>query len=106
MDLHDLNTRNDKKHDSWHDGWADGWEEEDYDEDMKPFWMCWVQGTSGAKFAHYIIDEACIESQRLARLPENKGKDVFLLECVGKCKVDLPPVRWDFPVGEPDEKRD
>ena len=67
------------------------------------FWMCWVAGRDvcptpfDASYAHYDLEEAQIEAERLARLPANKGKTVYLLECIGKCKVDPIPVVWEWP---------
>jgi hypothetical protein len=113
-DLHDLNTRNEKK------GKTGGirdcgieWYARKIDKDIcglsqfKPFWMCWVVGNVCAPFdasyAHYDLEEAQIEAERLSRLPANKMKEVYLLECIGKCKVDPLPVVWEWPEW-PDEE--
>ncbi len=71
---------------------------------MRTFWMCCVKGSrDGARFAHYSLEEAERETERLARLPENKGRTVYLLECIGKCEVNLSPVVWEYPDGDEDE---
>ena len=64
---------------------------------MNRFWECYVEGTSGGQhYRHYFLD-AQIEAERLARLPNVKGKTVYLFECVGKCKVEPELVKWEVP---------
>lgn len=73
-DLHDINTRNKR---------------------MKPFWICYVEGTNGGEhYRHPTLRGAQIEAERLARLT---GEVVYLLECVGKCKAGEAPVKWETP---------
>jgi hypothetical protein len=65
---------------------------------LEKFWECYVEGTDGGR--HYkwdTLEGAQIEAERLARLPNVHGKTVYLFECVGKCKVEPIPVKWDIP---------
>jgi len=80
-DLHDLLTKNDKKEGK-----------------MKGFWLCWVGGTDGGfHYRHYTFEGALIEAERLARLPDNRGKYVYVLEASNRCKVEPCPVKWEAP---------
>ncbi len=63
---------------------------------MKTFYVCFVEGTDGGRhYRHYSFEEAQIEAERLAR--KEQGKTVYLLECIGKCKVKQMPVNWEVP---------
>ena len=63
---------------------------------MERFWVCYVDGTDGGRHCrHYILEEAQKEAERLTR--KEIGKVVYLLECVGKCKVKQTPVEWAVP---------
>lgn len=65
---------------------------------MKRFWVCWVEGTDGGMhYRHYSLGAAQDEAERLAQLPNAKGKMVYLYECIGKCYVELSPVIWEVP---------
>jgi len=65
---------------------------------MDAFWVNWVEGTDGGRhYKWYNIDDAMTEAERLARLPNVKGKNVYLLECVGKCFVEPLPITWEMP---------
>ena len=76
-DFYDLNTRN-------------------KEDRMETFWICYVLGTDGGEhYRHQSLEKALLEAERLARLPNVKGKAVFLLECIGKCQVDNLPIRWE-----------
>ncbi len=60
------------------------------------FWPCYVEGTNGGvHYKHYNLHAARKEAERLARI--NPGKSVYLLECIGKCKVPLIQVEWEIP---------
>ena len=37
------------------------------------------------------------EAERLAGLPSNQGKTVYLFKCVGKCKAEPVSVKWEVP---------
>jgi len=81
-DLHDLLTRNDSKGGSR----------------MKKFWIIFVDHTDGGRhYRHSELEAAQIEAERLARLPENLGKFVYIFECIGRCKTMVEPVRWEVP---------
>jgi len=60
---------------------------------MAKFWMLYVKGRSIPKVCHLSDEEALQEAARLARLPENVGRRVYLLEAVKYCFVDgtAPP---------------
>jgi len=78
--LYEINTRNKKE------------------ERMKPFWIIFVEHTKGGKhYRHETSESAMNESVRLARLPENIGKYVYMFECVGRCRVEEKPVKWETP---------
>ncbi len=65
---------------------------------MERFWILWVEGTDGGeRYRHHSLEEASIEAERLARLPDVYGETVYLFECVGKCQVEPLPVTWDSP---------
>lgn len=72
MDLHDLNTRNRRE----------------------TFWECYVEGTNGGyHYKHRTLSNARLEAERLARLT---GETVYLFECIGKCRVEETPVKWEI----------
>ncbi len=65
---------------------------------MEKFWICYVTGTDGGRrYRHYTLESAQTEAERLAKLPDNQGKEIYLFECVGKCKVEPIPVKWNIP---------
>ena len=62
---------------------------------MRRFWICHVAGTDGGThFQHYSPEGAENEAERLARLT---GKEVYFFECLGKCKIEKEPIRWELP---------
>ncbi len=66
--------------------------------DLSPFWECYVQDSDGGRhYRHYSIESAQAEAERLARLPTNQGKDVYIYQFVGRCKVEQTPIRWEVP---------
>ncbi len=70
-------------------------EEKVWQERLKKFWVCWVEGTYVDHFhKHYTLLEAENEAERLAKLPNVNGKTVYVFECVGKCSVEPPVVAW------------
>jgi len=65
---------------------------------MEVFWVCYVEGTNGGRhYRHRDFDLAWKEAERLARLPDVQGKQVYLLECIGTCKLDPLPIKWEIP---------
>ena len=108
-DLHDLLTRNDLTEDPY---WGRSSDRDDNEEEMhrlkfedwykggrmNKFWIIFVEHTDGGRhYRHSTLGAAQIEAERLARLPENQGLYVFIFECVGKCKTEIPPVKWEVP---------
>ncbi len=60
------------------------------------FWNCYVEGTNGGVYyKHGTRAEAYKEAERLARIPFNKGKKVYLMESIAVCEVPEVPVVWD-----------
>ncbi len=65
---------------------------------MERHWECYVEGTDGGRhYHHWTREGAQIEAERLARLPANQGKRVYLFECVGQCRAEPLPVKWEIP---------
>lgn len=55
---------------------------------MKQFYTCWVEDTSGGYgYKHPNFEDARKEAERLANLPGNDGKQVYVLCCLGCAKV-------------------
>ncbi len=78
-DFYDINTRNRQ-------------------ERMEKFWICWVEYTGGGRhYRHFNLANAEMEAERLARLPDAQGRTVYVFECVGKCRVEQTPVKWEVP---------
>ena len=62
---------------------------------MERFWNCLVEGTDGGKhFKHFDFKDTQIEAERLARLPSNVGRKVFMLEATGYYRVSESSVEW------------
>lgn len=75
-DFYDINTRNEKAR-------------------MVRFWECYVEGTGGGRhYKHWTLESAQTEAERLAKLTE---KTVYLFECIGKCKIEESPIKWEVP---------
>ncbi len=52
------------------------------------FWMCYVEGkTTGPAIRHPCESSARQEAERLAQLPDNRGKRVYILESIAWCEV-------------------
>ena len=65
---------------------------------MEKFWIIFVEHTDGGRhYRHNTLEKAQTEAERLARLPENQGKGVYLFRCIGKCKKEESPIRWEIP---------
>ena len=66
---------------------------------MENHWICYVEGTDGGKkYRHRTLESAQIEADRLARLPNVKGKRVYVYEYKGSCQVIEQPITWDIPL--------
>jgi len=55
------------------------------------FWMIWVQATPKTNHRHPTYEQARQEADRLAMLPENYGKNVYILQAVDYRKYDGMP---------------
>ena len=67
------------------------------EERMDRFWINWVEGTDGGRrYRWYSLKDAENEAERLAKLPDVQGKNVYVLEYIEKCRVKMP-VEWDGP---------
>ncbi len=65
---------------------------------IEKFGEFYVEGTDGGRhYHHWTLAGAQREAERLARLPNVRGKEVYLFECVGKCKIEQTPVKWEVP---------
>ena len=62
------------------------------------FFMCYVEGRDSPKHKHADSTTAHVEAVRLARLPENIGREVHVLMEVNSCKVELKPIIWKYGV--------
>ena len=62
---------------------------------MKQFWCCYVEDTGGCRYKHEYPEQAIAEAERLAMLPENRGKKVFVLKAVKVCHVPATLVQWE-----------
>jgi hypothetical protein len=62
--------------------------------ESEKFWMCLVEESQGCRYMHSYKDAAIQEAERLARLPDNAGKKVYILEVICYCKTEIKPVIW------------
>ncbi len=61
---------------------------------MKTFWTCWLEGTNGGRqFQHESFGSAEQEAKRIALMPENDGKKVYILMCLGA--VSAKKTTWE-----------
>jgi len=59
------------------------------------FWTVFVDGTAGGYGCpHDTLESARQEAERLAKMPGNRGKKVYVLELVGFCQSQDIPVTW------------
>jgi hypothetical protein len=61
---------------------------------MQKFWCCFVEGTGCFSFKHLTKPSAVQEAERLARLPNNKDREVYVLKAISYCKTEYPPITW------------
>lgn len=59
--------------------------------------MVYVDGTEGCRLRHLTKEAAIREAERLARLLNNIGKEVAVLEVVDVCHAEQIPVIWHTP---------
>lgn len=60
----------------------------------KKFWMVWRDYSPTTKHRHLTKLEAQIEADRIARLPENLGKKVYVLEAIDYRYVTTSPLMY------------
>ena len=58
------------------------------------FWMLFVEDSRGFSHKHQTEGDARIEAERLARMPGNRDKKVYVLETILFCKTECPPISW------------
>jgi hypothetical protein len=57
------------------------------------FWMVWVHDTPTTKHRHPSYETARAEADRVAMLPHNIGKKVYILEALDwRCNDGMPKV--------------
>lgn len=62
---------------------------------QEKFWLCWAESTEGGyHYGHGTLESARQEAERLARMPGNRGRKVYILECIAYCAVPEAPVEW------------
>jgi len=61
---------------------------------MERFWMCYVEGRQGPTYQHMRKKDAMQECEKLAAMPNNAGRCVFLLEAVKAVTRATPPLEW------------
>ena len=91
--LYEINTRNRKTPDEEMDELEDWLYGKRKGIKMKRFWICYVEGTNGGRHCrHFSLKKAENEAERLAGFT---GKVVYLLECIGKCRTERMPPKWE-----------
>jgi len=59
------------------------------------FYMCYVEGSDGGKhYRHTYRYKAEEEAERLATLPKNLGKAVYIMTAEVACVAPPPGVQW------------
>ena len=61
---------------------------------MDRFYMVWVYGKALPSVVHLDKKETEQEAERLALLPDNIGRKVFILETTSYCEVQPLPIKW------------
>ena len=57
------------------------------------FWMVWLEASPTTKHRHMTYEIARGEADRIAMLPENKGRKVYVLEALDwRCNDGMPKV--------------
>jgi len=62
---------------------------------MTDFWMVWVRGRQTPAKQHFDEASARLEAERLARLQENIGYPVHVLQRIATCRAEALAV-WDL----------
>jgi hypothetical protein len=72
---------------------------------MYTFFMVWVEGTKPPEYHHRTMDKAQEEAERLARMPVNVGRNVFILTATSCARCEPQPVTFTEISGniKPDE---
>ena len=60
------------------------------------FWMVYVEGRREPRKKHPSLELAHAEAERLACLPENIGKKVWVLVTIGCCELPTGQPRWTY----------
>lgn len=61
------------------------------------FWMVMVEDRDRPRLVRYIcLNDARLAAERLAVLPENIGKKVWVLEASSYAEVSIRPVTWTY----------
>ncbi len=58
------------------------------------FWMVYVEDYMSCGAAYEIEEDAEEEAERLAVIPKNTGRKVYVLETKAYCVVGMLPVTW------------
>ena len=58
------------------------------------FYMIWVEGKASPRVSHLDEEGVIQEAERLALLPDNIGRKVFILEATSYCEVQPLPIKW------------
>ncbi len=61
---------------------------------MDRFYMIYVEGKALPKIGHLEEEASTQEAERLALLPDNIGRKVYILEATSYCKVQPLPIKW------------
>ncbi len=57
------------------------------------FWLVWLDATPTTKHRHPTYETARGEADRIAMMPENKGRKVYVLEALDwRCNDGMPKV--------------
>lgn len=60
----------------------------------RTFWMVYVSHKSSPTHRHPSKEGAMLEAIRLARLPDNVGRKVYMLEAKNYCVAEPGPLLW------------
>ena len=56
----------------------------------KKFWMVWLDASWATKVKHLSLSEARKEANRIACLPDNIGRKVYVFESIDCRFIDIP----------------